>query len=81
MVEVIGIIASMLVTVSFFMNGEKRIRLANLIGSVVFLAYGLMLGSISVIFINLVSIVVNAIKIYKINKENNSNEKNDNSDK
>lgn len=69
MVEIIGTIASVLAATSFFMNGEKRIRTVNMIASIVFIVYALCLGSISLIFLNSISIVVNAVKIYKIKKE------------
>lgn len=66
MVELVGVIASMIIVVSFFMNGEKHIRTVNTVGSVIFAVYGLLLGSISIIFLNVVSVVVNIIKIYKL---------------
>ncbi len=69
MVEVIGIVASVMIVVSFFVNGEKTIRAANMVGSAVFIIYGVLIGSFSLIFLNSASIIVNTIKIYKINKE------------
>lgn len=72
MVEIIGIIASITVAVSFFMNGETHIRAINIIGSAIFGVYGILIGSISIILLNAVSIIVNIMKIYKINKEDNS---------
>lgn len=73
MVEVIGIVASVMIVASFFVNGEKTIRAANMVGSVVFIIYGVLIGSFSLIFLNSASIIVNTIKIYKINKERKSN--------
>lgn len=67
-VEIIGIVASVLVVISFFLNGETYIRAVNMIGSVVFVIYGSLLGSISVIFLNSMSIIINTIKIYKLLK-------------
>lgn len=72
MVEIIGIIASAMIVISFFMNGERRIRAVNMVGSVIFVVYGIWIGSISVAFLNTVSIIVNTMKIYNINKEDNS---------
>lgn len=80
MIEMIGIIASSVVAVSFFMNGERRIRTVNTIGSIIFAIYGLLIGSVSIVFLNALSIIVNAIKIYKIIKEEISNEQNDHFD-
>lgn len=78
MVEVIGIVASVMIVASFFVNGEKTIRAANIAGSAVFIIYGVLIGSFSVIFLNSASIIVNTIKIYKINKERKSNEEDEN---
>ena len=72
MVELIGIIASVMIVISFFMNGERRIRAVNMVGSIIFVVYGIWIGSISVAFLNTVSIIVNTMKIYNINKEDNS---------
>lgn len=69
MSEIIGGIASVLIVISFFMNGEKFVRAANMVGSAVFIVYGLMISSISIVFLNAMSIVVNTVKIYKIHKE------------
>ena len=69
MIELIGIIASVLIAASFFLDGEKFIRAVNTVGSVVFIAYGLLKGSFSVVLLNSISVVVNIVKIYKIKKE------------
>ena len=70
MVEIIGLIASVLVAASFFMNGERFIRAVNMIGAAVFVIYGLLIGSISVVLLNALSIVVNVVKLYKIKRGN-----------
>lgn len=71
MVELIGVIASIVVVISFFMNGEKRIRKMNTVGSFIFGIYGILINSISIQFLNIVSVIVNIIKIYKLNQEEN----------
>lgn len=74
MVEIIGVVASIIIVISFFMNGEKRIRIVNTVGSIIFAVYGFLLGSISILFLNIVSVVVNIIKIYKLKEEEIKNE-------
>lgn len=69
MVELIGVIASIVIVISFFMNSEKGIRKINLFGSFIFAIYGGLIGSISVLFLNSVSVIVNIVKIYKLNQE------------
>lgn len=69
MVEIIGLVASVLVAASFFMNGETFIRAVNIIGSVVFVIYGMLISSLSVMLLNTISIAVNTVKIYNLKKE------------
>ena len=69
MIELIGVVASIVVVISFFMNGEKRIRKMNTVGSFIFVFYGFLINSISVLFLNIVSVVINIIKIHKLNQE------------
>lgn len=80
MVEILGVVASVIIAISFFTNGEKRIRIVNTVGSVMFAAYGLLIGSISIILLNTISVIVNLIKIKKL-KEEIKNDQNDNSNK
>lgn len=78
MKEIVGIIASVLIMTSFLTKGEKAIRAFNMIGSAIFILYGVLLGSFSIVILNLMSIIINARRIYKLNKEEKSNETNEN---
>lgn len=57
--EIIGIIASIFVTVSFMFRGESKIRIINTIGSIIFVIYAILIGSISVGITNGVAIIIN----------------------
>ena len=81
MIELVGIIASVVVAIAFFVNGERHIREVNMIGSAIFVIYGLLISSISLVFLNTLSIFVNTIKLYKIYKGDIPNENNDNSNR
>ena len=50
--EIIGILASIIVLISFLFNNEKRIRMINIIGAILFVIYGISTNSISVLFLN-----------------------------
>lgn len=50
--EIIGTMASTLVLISFLMKGERKIRLVNIIGAIVFVVYGILIGAFSVWFLN-----------------------------
>ena len=69
MIELIGIMASVVIVISFFMNGESKLRTLNIVGSIVFVIYGVLIGSVSVVFLNAVSTVVNFVKIHRLRKE------------
>lgn len=68
MVEVLGVIASIVVLISFLFKQEKYIRLVNILGALCFVVYGLLLGAFSVWFLNGALIVIH---IYYLTKKNN----------
>lgn len=67
MTEAIGTIAGILVTLSFVFDGEKRIRWANLVGSVAFVTYGVMAGAWATAWCNAALILINAYKLWRKN--------------
>lgn len=69
-VEVLGIVASMCVILSFLQTGEKRIRMFNIIGAFLFVIYGLIIKAHSVWILNSILIGVQCYRIYKLRKEN-----------
>ncbi len=64
--ELIGITASALVLISFLMKGERKIRLVNIVGAIIFIAYGIMLKSVSVTVMNVGLVIVH---IYYLTKK------------
>lgn len=65
--EIIGISASVLITLSYLFQG-KKLRLINLIGSVLFVIYGSALGGISIVLLNFTSIFVHLYYLLKEDK-------------
>lgn len=65
-IELIGITASALVLISFLMKGERKIRLVNIVGAIIFIAYGIMLKSVSVTLMNVGLVIVH---IYYLTKK------------
>ena len=65
MIEIIGIIATLLVLSSFLATGEKKIRTINIFGAIIFVIYGLLLNAISVWLLNGLLIFIH---IYYLNK-------------
>lgn len=70
MVELIGILATLLVLVSFLFTGETKIRVINIIGAVIFVIYGVLINSLSVWILNGALIIIHFVKLYKYKKEN-----------
>lgn len=52
MFELIGTLASVLVLISFLMRGEKKIRIINIVGALLFVIYGILINAFSVWFLN-----------------------------
>lgn len=71
-VECIGIIGTLFVVLSFLTNNESSIRIWNSIGSVVFIFYGILLGSVSMIILNTIVIIINIRKLLAIKNGNKS---------
>ncbi len=63
--EIIGTIASIIVLLSFLMKGEKRIRLINILGALVFVIYGVLIGAFSIWFLNSILVVIHIYKLIK----------------
>lgn len=66
MFELIGVIASVMVLISFIMNGEEKIRIINIIGALLFVVYGLLIGAFSVWFLNGTLLFVHIDKLLKL---------------
>lgn len=65
-VEIIGVIASIIILVSFATNNVRKIRIYNIVGSVIMIVYGLLIGSISTPLLNVCMII---LQVYKLKKE------------
>lgn len=65
-VEVLGLLATLLVVVSFLFQSVVLIRVVNMLGAVLFVAYGLLIHSPSVAIVNIVVIVVQVLQLVKL---------------
>ena len=61
--EIVGWIATFVVIGSFLINDMLRLRSVNLVGATLWLIYGIIAGSFSIMFLN---IVVMCIQVFKI---------------
>lgn len=65
--ELLGTLASVLVMLSYTLDG-KKLRIVNIVGSILFIIYGIMLGGISVIILNSITIPIHLYYILKEEK-------------
>ena len=63
--EIVGWVATFVVIASFMVNDMLKLRSINLIGATLWLIYGIIASSYSIMFLN---IVVMSIQIFKINQ-------------
>ena len=63
--EIIGIIATLFVLLSFLFNSEKRMRQVNIIGALIFVAYGIIIAAHSIYILNGVLVIIHIYKLYK----------------
>lgn len=63
--EAIGWIATVFIILSFIQKDMLRLRLLSLVGALFWTAYGLILGSWSIVFLN---VVVGIIQVYWVRK-------------
>nr|DAX51311.1 MAG TPA: inner membrane protein [Caudoviricetes sp.] len=69
MSEFIGILATLLVLLSFLQKSEEKIRVLNVIGAFIFVVYGLAIDSFSVWFMNSILIFIHSKRLYELRKE------------
>lgn len=66
MYEFLGIVASLIILCGFLCKGEKNIRTVNIFGCILYVIYGVLIGSFSVCFVNGVLIIVHAARLIKL---------------
>lgn len=67
-IEIFGVLAGVLVLVSFLMKGEKKIRIINIFGASIFIFYGILLDSLSVTLLNIGLVLVHIVKLAQMRK-------------
>ena len=66
--EVIGLIATSFVLLSFLMKRIEAVRIVNIIGAACFVIYGILIGSLSTWIMNGALIVIHIIYLFRIFK-------------
>ena len=66
--EIIGLIASIFVLISFIPKDIKLIRCINIVGCIVWIIYGILIGALSVWLMNLLVMIVHVYHLIKNKK-------------
>lgn len=65
-IEILGWVATLIIIVSFLVNDIKTLRTFSLIGAILWIIYGFVIQSSSIVFLNLVIVGIQIYKLYKI---------------
>ncbi len=72
LIEWIGYLASILITISMFMKEIFKLRFINLMGCILFVIYGLIIGAYPVAIANAILVFINLYYLYKLFREMNT---------
>ena len=65
-IEILGWVATLIIIISFLVNDIKTLRTFSLIGAILWVIYGFVIQSSSIVFLNLVIVGIQIYKLYKI---------------
>lgn len=68
-IELFGYLGSFLVVVSMLMSSITRLRIINMIGSVISATYALVIGAFPMVLMNMSLIMINAYNLIKLKKQ------------
>jgi hypothetical protein len=63
--EIIGLIGTLFVLISFAQTDILKIRAINLVGALLFVAYGILIGSVSNWLLNGIIVIIQVYKLIK----------------
>lgn len=66
--EIIGIVATLFIIASFLTKDLTKVRIVNLVGSVIFIVYGVLIHSWSTAILNVVMIIVHLVYLLRRKK-------------
>ncbi len=64
--EIIGIAATIFILIGFLFSGEKKIRVLNIVGAMLYIVYGILIGSESNIILNAALIIIHIMKLCRM---------------
>ncbi|THB62964.1 MAG: hypothetical protein D6B26_06530 [Spirochaetaceae bacterium] len=76
-IEGLGYLASFTVAISLLMVSVLKLRIINLIGSTMFLIYGLLIGSVPIVITNVCVVSINIVNLRRLRSGNKAVQYND----
>ena len=68
LIEIFGYIGSALVVISMLMSSVVKLRLINVVGSIISGTYAIIVGALPLVLMNACLIIINVINLYKLLK-------------
>lgn len=65
-IEIVGYLGTAFVLASFMMSDIKKLRTVNIIGGLLWIVYGIIVGSSSIIVGNVLIVLIQGYKLYKL---------------
>ena len=69
MIELIGLLATLFVLISFLQKSETGIRKFNIVGASLFIIYGILISSISVWLLNAILLGIHIKRLKELSNE------------
>ena len=70
MIDVLGITGGLFAVIAFLFTKERPIRIVSSIAAVIFIAYGIFRGSLSIWLLNATLLGIHSIRLIKLHIEN-----------
>lgn len=71
-IEILGLIATFIILISFLLKGETKIRIVNSFGAAIFAVYGIIIGAWSVWLLNIALMIVHIVYLLKMPRKKKS---------
>ena len=71
-VEIIGLLGTVFVLISFFMKNVKKIRCVNIVGAILFVIYGAIINAVATWVLNGVLVIIHVVFLIKDNQNKNN---------
>lgn len=68
-IELIGIVATVFVLLSFLMKDLKKVRIINIVGAILFVLYGVLIGALATWLLNGILVVIHIVFLIRAKRQ------------